>query len=317
MLIGTGVTGIVAAFARPVTSVFAKASQPSTPVNFDVPHGACDCHSHIFGDPQKYPFATPRRYTPEIASVDEMRALHRALHTQRVVVVQTSVYGTDGRCTIDAVKQQAPNARGVIAIAENATNEQLDEIYRQGIRGIRIDLDSGGPKSTFDPEVSRQRVKAAIERLKGRPLHIELSTRLPVVEAVKDLVMASPVPITINHFGGARAAQGVSQPGFDTLLALVHAGTYVKVSGPYRISTQAPDYPDVTPLAKALIAANPQRVIWGTDWPHPAAADTPTTDVIPFWQIDDGRDFNQFASWTDAGQRKLILVENPARLYGF
>jgi predicted TIM-barrel fold metal-dependent hydrolase len=327
MLIGTGLSGIAAAFAKPLSSVFASAAQPSTPVNFTVPHGACDCHAHIFGDPQEFPFATPRSYTPEIASVEEMRALHRALHTPRVVIVETSVYGTDGRCTIDAVKQQAPNARGVIAIAENTTNEQLDEIHRDGIRGIRVDLDSGpgvvndfvgATRLPFDPEVARQRVKAAIERIKGRPFHIELSTHLPVIEAIKDEVMASPVPISFNHFGGAQAARGVTQPGFDTLLGLLHSGkAYAKVSGPYRISKQEPDYPDVTPLAKALIAANPRRVIWGTDWPHPAASGRPITEVTPFWQIDDGRDFNQLATWTDTSKLKLILVDNPARLYGF
>jgi predicted TIM-barrel fold metal-dependent hydrolase len=328
MLVGTGLAGIGAVLAGPHSSLFAMAAQPSTPVNFDVPSGACDCHSHIFGDPRKYPFAMPRSYTPEIASVEEMRALPKALHTQRVVVVQTSVYGTDGRCTIDAVKQQAPNARGVIAIAENTTNEQLDELHRAGISGIRVDMDTsagivvndfvGAKRLPFDPEVARQRVKAAIERIKGRPLHLEISTHLPVIEAIKDVVMASPVPISLNHFGGAQAALGVNQPGFDTLLGLVHSGqAYVKVSGPYRISKQAPDYLDVTPFAKALIAANPQRVIWGSDWPHPATSDRPVTEVTPFWQIDDGRDFNQFATWADVSQRKLILVENPARLYGF
>jgi predicted TIM-barrel fold metal-dependent hydrolase len=328
MLIGAGLAGIATTFAVRNSIVFASAAQPSTPVNFKVPDGACDCHAHIFGDPQKYPFAIPRSYTPEIASVDEMRALHRALHIPRVVIVETSVYGTDGRCTIDAVKQQAPNARGVIAIAENTTNEQLDELYRNGIRGIRVDLDTGAgvvvndfveaKRLPFDPEVARQRVRVAIERIKGRPLHIELSTHLPVIEAVKEVVMASPVPISFNHFGGAQAALGVTQPWFDTLLGLVHGGkAYVKLSGPYRVSKQAPDYPDVTPLAKALIAANPSRVIWGTDWPHPAASGRPITEVTPFWQIDDGRDLNQLATWADASQLKLILVENPARLYGF
>jgi predicted TIM-barrel fold metal-dependent hydrolase len=328
MLVGTGLAGIASALARPISSAFASASQPSTPVNFKVPDGACDCHAHIFGDPQKFPFATPRSYTPEIASVDEMRALHRALHMSRVVVVETSVYGTDGRCTIDAVKQQAPNARGVIAIADNTTNEQLDEIHRDGICGIRVDLDTdagvvvndfaGAKRLPFDPEVARQRVKAAIERVKGRPFHIELSTHLPVIEAIKDDVMASPVPISFNHFGGAQAALGVTQPGFDTLLGLLRSGkAYVKVSGPYRVSKLAPDYPDVTPLAKALIAANPGRVIWGTDWPHPAVSNRPVTEVTPFWQIDDGRDLNQLGTWTDASQLHSILVENPARLYGF
>jgi predicted TIM-barrel fold metal-dependent hydrolase len=296
--------------------VFASAAQPSTPVNFKVPAGACDCHTHIFGDPQKYPFATPRVYTPESASVEEMRSLHRALHTPRVVIVQPTVYGTDDACTIDAVKQQAPHARGIIALAENTSDADLDEMHRGGIRGIRINLETGGQA---DPEVARQRVKTASERIKGRPWHIELYTRLSVIEAIKDQVMASPVPISFDHFGGAQGPAGVSQPGFDTLLSLVHSGkAYVKVSAPYRSSKQAPDYPDVTPLAKALIAANPHRITWGSDWPHPAQIPgRPITEITPLYQIDDGRDLNQLATWASAAQLKLILAENPARLYGF
>src|ERR1700690_437393 len=316
ILIGTGLAGIAAAFSRPISSVFASAAQPSTPVNFNVPHGACDCHTHIFGDPQKYPFATPRVYTPETASVDEMRSLHRALHTPRVVIVQPTVYGADDRCTIDAVKQQAPYARGILALADGTSDSDLDEMHRGGIRGIRINLETGG---TSDPEVARQRVITAIERIKGRPWHIELYTRLSVIEAIKDQVMASPVPISFDHFGGAQGPLGVTQPGFDTLLALLHSGkAYVKVSAPYRSSKQAPDYPDVTPLAKAFIAANPRRVTWGTDWPHPAQIPgRPMTEITPLYQIDDGRDLNQLATWTNAAQLKLVLAENPARLYGF
>jgi len=132
--------------------------------------------------------------------------------------------------------------------------------------------------------------------------------------------MASPVPVSFDHFGGAQAALGPHQPGFDTLLSLVHRGkAYVKLSAPYRASKQAPDYADVTPLAKALIAANPQRLNWGSDWPHPQQiAGRPLTQITPLYQIDDGRDLNQLASWTSGpAQLKMILVENPARLYGF
>jgi predicted TIM-barrel fold metal-dependent hydrolase len=316
ILIGTGLAG-VAAFARPLSSVFASAAQPSTPVNFSVPAGACDCHTHIFGDPQKFPFATPRVYTPETASIAEMRSLHRALHTQRVVIVQPTVYGTDDACTIDAVKQLGPSARGIVALGDNVSGAELDEMHRGGIRGIRINLETGGPA---DPEVARQHVKNAIERIKGRKWHIEIYARLSVIEALKEQVMASPVPISFDHFGGAQAALGPDQPGFGNLLSLVHSGkAYVKVSAPYRSSKLAPDYSDVTPLAKALIAANPQRITWGSDWPHPGQIPgRKVTEITPLSQIDDGRDLNQFASWTSgAEQLKLILVQNPARLYGF
>jgi predicted TIM-barrel fold metal-dependent hydrolase len=135
--------------------------------------------------------------------------------------------------------------------------------------------------------------------------------------------MAAPVAVVFDHFVRAQASQGTEQPGFGVVLDLVRTGrAYVKVSAPYNISTNAPDYPDVSPLAKALIAANPQRILWGTNWPHPPDVSERTgrkpTDVSPLRQTDDGRVFNQFAVWApDAAQRRTILVENPARLYGF
>jgi predicted TIM-barrel fold metal-dependent hydrolase len=125
-----------------------------------------------------------------------------------------------------------------------------------------------------------------------------------------------------DHFGGAEAKLGLDQPGFADLLDLVKSGkAYVKISGAYRASTQGPDYSDAAPLAKALITANPERIIWGTDWPHPDSVTPPgrkPTDVTPLYQIDDGRLLNQLAVWApDTAVRKTILVDNPARLYGF
>ena len=301
------------------TSVFASASQPSTPVNFDVPAGACDTHTHVFGDPQRFPFAGARAYTPEQASVAEMRALHTVLHTDRVVIVHPSVYGTDNSCTLDGMKQLGSIARGIAVIDEKTPESALDEMDRAGMRGIRINLETSGQS---DPAVARQRFQEAVERIKRRSKwHIQVYTRLSVIEGIKDQVMAAPMPGVFDHFGGAQAALGVSQPGFDTLLDLVRKGkAYVKISAPYRSSTQPPDYADVAPLAKALIAANSQRILWGSDWPHPASpvAHRPVTDITPLWQVDDGRIFNHLPVWApDAALRKTILVENPAKLYGF
>jgi predicted TIM-barrel fold metal-dependent hydrolase len=308
-----------ATLIRGGTSVFASASQPSTPVNFDVPAGACDTHTHIFGDAQRFPFAAARAYTPEPASIAEMRALHSALHTDRVVIVHPSVYGTDNSCTLEGMKQFGSIARGIAVIDEKTPESALDEMDRAGMRGIRVNLETVGQS---DPEVCRQRFQEAVDRIKRRSKwHIQVYTRLSVIEGIKDQVMAAPMPVVFDHFGGAQAALGVSQPGFDTLLDLVRKGkAYVKISAPYRSSTQLPDYADVAPLAKALIAANPQRILWGSDWPHPASpvAHRPVTDITPLWQVDDGRIFNQLPVWApDAALRKTILVENPAKLYGF
>jgi predicted TIM-barrel fold metal-dependent hydrolase len=308
-----------AALARGGTSALASASQPSTPVNFDVPAGACDTHTHVFGDPQRFPFATARAYTPEPASIAEMRALHSALHTERVVIVHPSVYGTDNSCTLDGMKQLGSIARGIAVIDEKTPESALDEMDRAGMRGIRVNLETTGQS---DPAVARQRFQEEVDRIKRRSKwHIQVYTRLSVIEAIKDQVTAAPMPVVFDHFGGAQAALGVSQPGFDTLLNLVRSGkAYVKISAPYRSSTKPPDYADVVPLAKALIGANPQRILWGSDWPHPASpvAHRPVTEITPLWQVDDGRIFNQLPLWApDEKVRKIILVENPAKLYGF
>ena len=297
----------------------AKASQPSTPVNFDVPAGACDCHTHIFGDATRFPFWSGRTYTPEPASIAEMRLLHRALHMDRVVIVHPSVYGTDNNCTLDAIRQLGSRARGVAVIDNNTPDARLDDMHRGGIRGIRLNLETFGQT---DPAAARDRFQSAVRRLAGRPWHIQLYTRLAVIEGLQDLVRSASLPVVFDHFGLAQASLGVAQPGFGTLLDLVRSGSaYVKISGAYRASNKPPDYADAAPLAKALIAANPQRVLWGTDWPHPSGvpvAGGTAKDVAPALQIDDGRLLNQLPVWApDAAVRKKILVENPARLYGF
>ncbi|HLZ05521.1 MAG TPA: amidohydrolase family protein [Bradyrhizobium sp.] len=297
--------------------VFAGPSQPSTPINFDVPPGACDCHTHIHGDPEKFPYAPDRVYTPEPASPEQMSALHKALHIERVVIVTPSVYGSDNSASLLGIKARGRTARGVAVIDDKTSEVDLDAMHAAGFRGIRLNLATGGVN---DPDVGRTRFSAAVERMKVRGWHVQLFTSLAMISAIKDLVAATPVPVVFDHFGGAVAAKGVGQPGFNDLLALVKSGrAYVKVSGAYRASRLAPDYRDAAPLAQALIAANPDRIVWGTDWPHPdAIAGRKATDVTPLLQIDDGAILNQVPAWApDAAVRKKILVDNPARLYGF
>jgi len=296
---------------------FAKAAQPATPVNFRVPADACDCHTHIFGPPDKFPMFAGRSYTPEPALPEEMAAMHRALHIARVVIVTPSVYGTDNSATVWGIQARGRTARGIAVIDEQTPESSLDAMAKAGIRGIRLNLATAGPT---EPAVARQRFQTAADRMKRRGWHIQIYAATPVVASIKDLVLASPVPVVFDHFGGAQAALGVEQPGFQDLLEMLHAGkAYVKISAAYRASTHGPDYADVAPLAKALIAANAGRVIWGTDWPHPNTAQgRATTELSPLLQIDDGRLLNQLAVWApDAGTRKKILVDNPAGLYGF
>jgi predicted TIM-barrel fold metal-dependent hydrolase len=296
---------------------FAKASQPATPVKFDVPANSCDCHTHIFGDPKRFPFWPGRTYTPETAMPDEMAALHRALHIQRVVIVTPSVYGTDNSATLFGVKARGQNARGVAVIAENTPESLLDALAQAGIRGIRLNFTTVGET---DPAVARRRFQALSKQLPRLGWHLQINTGLNVISGIKDLVGDAPMPVVFDHFGGLKAAAGLAQPGFADLVELVHSGhAYVKISAPYRASTQPPDYADVVLFAKALIAANADRILWGSDWPHPNTVITNRpTDVSPLLSIDDGRVLNQLAVWApDPALRKRILVDNPARLYSF
>jgi predicted TIM-barrel fold metal-dependent hydrolase len=301
-------------------SLLAAAPQPKTKVNFDVPAGSCDCHVHIFGNAKRYPFFEGRVYTPPTADIEDLRKLHDALHIDRVVVVQPSVYGTDNACTLDAVRQLGSRARAVVVIDEKTPESSLDAMGNVGARGIRLNLLTSGIN---DPSVARQRFQAAAERMKARNWHIQINTQPKLIEAISDLVMKSPVPVVFDHFGGPTAAAGIHQPGYDALIGLVKSGkAYIKISGAFdSMSKRTPDFPDVMPFARALIAANSQRILWGTNWPHPDSARVPgrkNTDIAPPIDTDDGMMLNALAVWVpDPVTRRAILVDNPARLYGF
>lgn len=298
----------------------ADAPTVRTPVGFAVPPGACDCHVHVFPDPAEFPFWSGRGYSPPVATADELLALQSALHMDHVVIVTPSVYGTDNAATLDGMRQLGPQrARGVAVIDDKTSASELDAMDRAGVRGIRLNLESAG---IVDPAASARRLEAAVQQIKGRPWHLQIYTRPSIIEALRTQLAAVPVPLVFDHFAGADAAQGPQQAGFATVLDMVKSGkAYVKISGAYRASTQAPDFADVAPLARALIAANPDRLVWGSDWPHPDSAPKPgraPTDLAPAQPIDDGRVLNLLADWTpDAVVRQRILVDNPKRLYGF
>jgi len=315
LMLGAIATGM----AMRTGNAAAKASQPATPVNFAVPAGACDCHTHIFGEPDRFPFFAGRVYTPETALPDEMAALHRSLNIARVVIVTPSVYGTDNAATLYGIKARGAEARGVAVIDENTPERDLDAMHGAGVRGIRINLATAG---VSDPGLARARLQTAIDRVKRRDWHVQIYAELKVIAALKEQCAAALVPLVFDHFAGARAELGPDQPGFADVLDLVRSGkVYVKISGAYRASKAAPDYSDVAPLARALVAANADRIVWGTDWPHPDAVTPPgkkPTDVTPLLPIDDGALLNLLPTWApDAAIREKILVANPARLYGF
>jgi predicted TIM-barrel fold metal-dependent hydrolase len=319
MLFTLAAAGAAALRRRPDTRPNAVVGMEATRADFPVPAGACDCHVHVFGDARRFPLSPERAYTPPPAPVDDVRRLLRRLHMDRVVIVSASVYGTDNECALDAIRRLGSRARGVANVASDAADSELERLRRGGIRGLRLNFETQG---VFAPKAAVERFHAASARAAAMGWHIQVNTRPSIVEAMEEHVLAGPAMVVFDHFAQADAALGVDQPGFASLVRLLKSGrAYVKISAGYRISRRAPDYPDLAPLARALIAANPERVLWGSDWPHPDSARRPgrsPTDVAPPLAVDDGRMLNQLAVWApDPATRHAILVENPARLYGF
>lgn len=286
-----------------------------TPPTFDVPPNACDCHTHVFGPNETFPFAPGRLYTPGPASIADLEALHRALRVDRVVVVHPSVYGTDNACTVDAVRRLGPRARGVAVIDETNSDAALKDMHDAGVRGVRVNLETYG---RHDPAEARKQLLYAAERVAPLGWHVQTYTNLAMLAALHDTILSLPTPLVVDHFGRAQAVLGIAQPNFETLLALLRSGkVYVKISAAYRISQQ-PGYADVADVARAMIAANPDRVVWGTDWPHPGAAKRDPAVIEPFRPEDDGAAINRVAQWApDRATLEKILVDNPARLYQF
>jgi predicted TIM-barrel fold metal-dependent hydrolase len=287
-------------------------------VNFAVPPQACDCHTHVFGPAQKYPFAADRVYTPGDASVADLLALQRHLRFERVVIVHPSPYAADNACTVDALRALGDRARGVAVIDETTTDAQLQDMHEAGVRGVRINLETGGVNDTA---YAAQQLKWASARVAPLGWHLQIFTNLAVLAALQDVIRTLTIPLVVDHFCRVQAALGTEQLHFCVLLDLVREGrAWVKLSAPQRISS-APDCAGAGAIAQALIAANPDRMLWGSDWPHPGArpgVPRKVDEIELFNPINDGRALNRLAEWVgdDITLRK-ILADNPAILYDF
>jgi len=290
-----------------------------TAPGFAMPAGATDCHVHVFGPADRFAFAPARTYTPGDASLADLKRLHTFLGIERVVVVHPSPYGADNACSIDAARWIGPSARVVAVIEGGESDATLEAMHQSGVRGVRLNLHSTG---VFEPEAAWAGFEAAARRVASLGWHVQTFTSLDMIAALAGRLASLPVTLVIDHFGHAQASRGPDQEGFAALLGLVAGGkTYVKLSAGYRISSE-PGWSDIPPIAKALIAANPGRVVWGSDWPHPGggARTAASIDTIePFQPIDDGAALDRLRDWCagDAGLLRRILVDNPARLYDF
>jgi predicted TIM-barrel fold metal-dependent hydrolase len=293
--------------------------EPPSPPEFAVPAGGCDCHVHLFGPFARYPLEDRRLYTPDPALVADLTAMLDGAGLGRAVLVQPSAYGTDNRCMLDAMAQHPERLRGVVVIdPDGAEAGELARMHALGVRGVRLNLASAGGKSAAE---TAQLVDRLVAKIAPLGWHLQVFVTLDVIAAIAPIVRRSTVDIVFDHMGMAQAARGMSQEGLSTLLDLLQTGrVWVKLSGTYRVSTEIYGNPQVTALARMLIAANPERVVWASDWPHIGAHPHHVAGEPPqaeYRKIDYGRLLSGLAAWADADEIDRILVRNPAALYGF
>ncbi|MEA3021930.1 MAG: 2-pyrone-4,6-dicarboxylate lactonase [Alphaproteobacteria bacterium] len=283
--------------------------EPSRPA-IPPPPKACDTHAHVFGPASRFPYADDRSYTPPDAPLAKYLGMLDTLGFARGVLVQGSAHGRDNAAMLDALARHPERLRGVAVADADTPAAELRRWAALGVRGLRFNHFFRGGALHYRGGVPLSAARALA------PLMAELGWHLQLWIDVKDLPDTIPaltslgLPVVIDHMGRTDARAGTSSPGFQSLLRLVgDGGCWVKLSGAHRLSMQVPDYAEVRPFHEALLRANPERLMWGTDWPHPRIeGDMP----------DAGRLLDLFQQWTpDHATRRRILAANPARLYGF
>jgi len=275
---------------------------------FNLPKGAVDTHVHIFE--KEFPLFEGRGYNPPDSTLEDLCHLHSVLGVDRVVFTQPSVYGVDNSAILKGMNKLneggVSRARGVCAIQMDASEDFLAGLHDQGIRGVRLNLDNKGGMPLELKDIAKLE-----DKIKAFDWHVEYLFPGKDIEELAPVLAASSVPIMIGHFAYQPAASGIRSPGFQILLNLVKDGnTWVKISGANRVSaTDLPPYDDVQPMARALIEANSDNIVWGTDWPHPNKY-----EVNP----NDGDLVNAFGEWVlDPSLIEKIMVTNPEIFYSF
>jgi predicted TIM-barrel fold metal-dependent hydrolase len=269
---------------------------------FKLPSLSCDAHCHVFGPAAKFPYAPNRRYTPEDAPKEMLALLHKHLGIERAAIVQASCHGKDNRAMLDCIASDPKRYRGVAIVDDSFTDADYDALDRGGVRGVRFNFVKhlgGAPDLAVFNRV--------LDRVKGRGWHVVLHVDAPDIVSLSDMIRKLPLPFIIDHMGRVPGKDGIEQPAFKALLEIFKLeNAWIKVCGAERISM--PPYAEAIPIAAALVKARGDRVLWGTDFPHPNATheadEADLVDLLPKIAPDT------------AAQRRL-LVENPARLYGF
>jgi 2-pyrone-4,6-dicarboxylate lactonase len=272
--------------------------------SFVAPDGAVDAHCHVFGPADRFPFAPTRKYTPADAPSAKLFALRDHLGLSRNVIVQATCHGSDNAAMLDAIAQSEGRARGVAILEDSVTDAELAGLHRAGIRGVRFNF-----LKRLVGSAPLDRYVTIAERVATLGWHIVVYFESPELEELAPFIRSLPGTIVIDHMGRPIVSDGLDGAGFGQVLKLMDSDArfWIKVSCPERLTVQGPPYTDVAPFGRTLIERYPERVLWGTDWPHPNMK-----SHVP----DDGAllDFVPMMAPTAELQRKL-LVENPMRLY--
>jgi predicted TIM-barrel fold metal-dependent hydrolase len=270
---------------------------------FSLPRGACDTHVHIWGPFDHFPVAKGAPYTPPERTRDDLVALHERLGVDRAVIVQTTVYKSDNRAMLDGIARSGGRWRGVALIDEHFTDADFLSLHEGGVRGVRFGFVKhlGGV-----PDLALVRRTAA--RIAPMGWHLVLHLDAGNIPEFIDFFGELSLPVVVDHMGRVPVRDGLDQPPFRILLDLLkRPNWWVKVSGAERISETGPPFADAIPFAQRLIEAAPGRVLWGTDWPHPNVR----------WEPDEADLVDLLPSFAGAAELHKVLVDNPARLYGF
>jgi 2-pyrone-4,6-dicarboxylate lactonase len=283
--------------------------EPSA-IPFAAPDGSCDCHAHVFGPYARFPLADDRSYTPpENPPTQFVRHLD-ALGFSRGVLVTASVHGTDNRSLLDALAAYPGRLRGVAVIAADITGHELDRLAEAGVRAARFNLFRRDGHAVYRNGSGLEALRSLAPRLAARGLHAQIWIHAPDLPELEPMLRSLSIGLVIDHMGRMSAARGADDPGFRCLLGMLGDGiAWTKISGADRLSVTGAPYDDTAPLALAILRANPERVVWGSDWPH-----VNYYDQMP----DDAVLLAQFGRWLpDEADRRRVLVDNPAKLYGF
>jgi predicted TIM-barrel fold metal-dependent hydrolase len=281
----------------------------------DTPAFACDCHLHVFGDPARYPPAAQRAYTPVAATLEQWRAMAHPLGLQRLVLVQPSAYGTDNTCMLDALRAAAGTARAVAVIDDATPDAELSAMAAVGVVGVRLNLITG---VSVDPTAIPNLLRATAARIAPLGWHLQLLARGALIDTVAAIIPTLGVPVVFDHMASVSAALGPDQPGLNAVLRLLREGhCWMKVSGADHVASRRDAPEEALLIMRALIAANPDRIVWGTDWPHIGPlTNEGGSQKVTYLPLDHaGLLAVLHRAAGDAASR--ILADNPARLYGW